>query len=317
MDIDQVRLYPYSLPLRYPLPLKGSVMAERRGVIIELRAGSRYGYGDVAPLADFSCESLDEARKQLEQLFREVGQIGFGQLHGYYPSVVFGVESAVWSLEQSVWYPAPECAPLLLGETSDILRRLHNPKGSWPGEFKLKTGKGSAAQDIKRILAVLDMLPEKVKLRLDANQRWTFRQAVMIGKELPSERIAYIEEPVADAGKFPAFYHETGIHYALDETVQQPEYQFRPQPGLAALILKPTLVGGIDYCRSLIQQAKAVGVRTIFSSSFESSVGIRILQQLSALYTPGELPGLDTVSAFKTALVAEYPPPGQPLEFSS
>ena len=314
--IDQIKLFPYSLPLKYPLPLKGTVLTERKGIVVEIRSGSCYGYGDIAPLADFSREDFADVETELGQLIKRPEKISIGKLQGYTPSVVFGVEAALWSLKQDNWLRAPECAPLLLGETPDIQQRLNSWNKSWPEEFKLKIGKGSLAQDIEHIQNVLEILPAQVRLRLDANQRWTLPQALKVGKELPAERIAYIEEPTGNAGEFSAFYHKTGVHYALDETVQKPGYRFSPEQGLAALILKPTLIGGINHCLNLVSQAKQAGVRTVFSSSFESSVGIHILQQLSAVYTPEELAGLDTISAFETPLVAEYPLPGKPLIFS-
>lgn len=315
MNVDRIRLHPYSLPLKYPLPLKGTVLTERQGIIVEIRSGDCFGYGDVAPLADFSRESLADVGRELDQLIKTPADISPGQLQEYSPSVVFGIESALWTLRQTSWHPAPACAPLLLGETTDILHRLKNWKESWPGEFKLKIGKGTPAQDVERISVVLEILPAAVKLRLDANQHWTLDQAIEVGKQLPAERIAYIEEPTANAIEFPEFYRVTGVQYALDETVQKPGYQFQFQQGLAALILKPTLVGGIKHCRNLIRSAGLDGVRTVFSSSFESSVGIHVLQQLSAIYTPEELPGLDTVSAFESPLVTTYPLPGKSLTF--
>lgn len=315
MVIDQVRLYPYSLPLKYPLPLKGTVLTERQGIIVEVRSGCRFGYGDIAPLVDFSREKLADVKNELEPLIKAPDKIRSGALRACSPSLAFGVESALWSLSRKDWLKAPECAPLLLGKTKDILKRLNDWNKPWPSEFKLKIGKGSLVQDIERIKDVLHALPVQVRLRLDANQRWSLQQALEVGNNIPAERIAYIEEPTADAGEFMVFYHQTGVHYALDETVQKPDYPFQPELGLAALILKPTLVGGIDRCVKLINQAKQAGVRAVFSSSFESSVGIHILQQLSAAYTPNELPGLDTISAFEWPLVADYPRPGNPLTF--
>ena len=316
MNVDCIRLHPYSLPLKYPLPLKGSVLTERQGIIVEICSDDGFGYGDIAPLADFSRESIGDVTLELEQLIKDPAKNSSGQLHEYSPSVVFGVESAIWSLKQTSWRPAPACAPLLLGETTKVLHRLKSWKEPWPKEFKLKIGKGTPAQDVVRILSVLEVLPAAVKLRLDANQRWTLDQAIEVGRQLPGERIAYIEEPTANPDEFTEFCRVTGVPYALDETVQKPDYRFRFEQGLAALILKPTLVGGIEHCVNLIREAKSAGVRVVFSSSFESSVGIHILQQLSAIYTPEELPGMDTLSAFESPLVEEYPLPGKPLIFS-
>lgn len=314
MIVEQARLFQYRSPLNYPLPLKGSEQWVREGIIVELRSGDCFGYGEAAPLADFSQESLSGAYEQLQQLCGSVESMTGFDRSRYSPSVVFAVESAIWSLQQPRWLAAPVCAPLLQGKTQDILSRLTQWKIPWPAEFKLKIGRGSIDQDINRIHSVLEILPRETRLRLDANQRWTIEEAIRVGRQLPSERIAYIEEPTSNSEQFPLFYQETGVFYALDETVQDRRYTFRPHKGLAALILKPTLVGGVDRCKCLIEAARCAGIRAVFSSSFESSVGIHVLQQLSAQLTPDELPGLDTLSAFQKPLVLNYPQPGQKID---
>lgn len=311
--IEQARYIPYQLPLNYPLPLKGTQLSDREGFIVELYSDGCYGYGDITPLPSFSRETLDDARQYLQELCNNPQALLDFEASQYPPSVAFGIESALWSLKQTRWRKKPQTSPLFLGSLEQILPRLQPWQSVWPNEVKIKVGVNSPQQEIERIKRVLDALPESVNLRLDANQRWNMEQAIMVGKALPTDRIAYIEEPVANPDDLPEFYQNTGVAYALDETVQLPGYKFQSLSGLAALVLKPTLVGGISHCRSLVAEARAQGVRTIFSSSFESSVGIHIIEQLSTWLTPDEWPGLDTVTAFKYPLVNDYPRPGKEL----
>ena len=311
--IEQARYFPYHLPLNYPLPLKGTRLSVREGFIIELYAEGRYGYGDIAPLPSFSRETFAEAEQYLETLCGQPESLNDFKGCQYPASVAFGVESALWSLRQRQWLVQPDISPLLLGSKEQVIQRIQGWEQPWPAEVKIKAGSDTPEQDIGRIHAVLEHLPGSVKLRLDANQRWTLEQAVTVCKTLPPDRIAYIEEPVADSAGLDEFYRQTRIAFALDETVQPPSYEFKPMPGLAALILKPTLVGGIARCQQLIDRAGRENVRAVFSSSFESSVGIHIIRQLSSLLTPGELPGLDTITAFKYPLVRDYPQPGKTL----
>ncbi|MGB1271848.1 MAG: o-succinylbenzoate synthase, partial [Endozoicomonas sp.] len=272
---------------------------------------------------------LEEAFTQLQALCNEPGSFGLVSLKNVSSSVVFGIEAALWWLQQTEWLPAPVNAPLLEGSTDVIVQSLKQWGRPWPREFKLKIGSGSLEEDRVRICKVLDCLPESVRLKLDANQRWTFQQALCLSHSLErfsvAGRIAYIEEPTGNVDEFPEFYRCTGIPYALDETVQSPDYRFSAMPGLVALILKPTLAGGLSRCQQLIQEARHSGVRAIISSSFESSLGLHVLQQLSAAWTPGELPGLDTVGVFQhnimtrivTRIVSRTPESGQPIEVFS
>ena len=314
--VDQLCLYHYQLPLCDSLPLKGTTLTHRQGVILEIRSGERFGYGEAAPLADFSRESVEAAGQQLMNCCPYL--LGKESLPDFlFPSVQFALTSAFWMLEQTQWTPAPLQAPLLRGETESILQRLKHWSEPWPGEFKLKIGKQSLKSDIQRIQTVIEQLPENIRIRLDANQRWSLKQALEVGSQLAPKRIAYIEEPTSDSAEFSIFFQETGIPFALDETAQNPNYHYQRLDGMRALIIKPTLVGGLPRCKELISSAQSSGVRTVLSSAFESDVGIHILQQLNGLLAPVEMPGLDTTTAFTSHLFTEPPQPGRRWLFNS
>ena len=200
--------------------------------------------------------------------------------------------------------------------------------GTWPDEVKLKVARNSLDDDVRAVVNVLRSLPEQVYIRLDANQRWTLDQSFSFYSALMKaeatfdvkllDRIAYIEEPTADVNEFVQFFRKTGIGYALDESLQQGrKVTITGQAGLRALVIKPTLTGGLHYCRTLVDNARLHNIRVVFSSAFESVIGLHWLQQLSACWTPEERPGLDTVSAFADNLAETMPPPGLPLPDSA
>ncbi|USE34444.1 o-succinylbenzoate synthase [Endozoicomonas sp. SCSIO W0465] len=322
----------YRLPLKQPLLLKHSLLNEREGLVLRLRSGDRYGYGEVAPLPGFSRESLSEAEEQL-QVFcrafndRSVKPLSFNDLENCaflsdglpllsMPSVIFGIESALWWLEQNHWFAPPEIGPLLQGTTEQILHRLEQWQGHWPKEFKLKIGRDSIEDDCVRISNVLQTLPKSVNIKLDANQQWTLDQAIRVAASIDVERITFVEEPTAHVAEFSELYEQTGLRFALDETVQNPEYLLRPMQGLAAVVIKLTLVGGLARCRHLLTTAKSLGVRTVFSSSYESAIGLHILGQLSAQWTPEEPPGLDTSAVFIDSLTSDMIISGQPVSIN-
>lgn len=315
----------YRLPLRHALPLKQFNLTVREGLILRLCSRGRVGYGEIAPLPGFSHESLEEAEIELRAFCRSVN-VGYFQPASVddsnsaavlkslsKPSVAFGVESALWWLRQSEWCSPPVTAPLLQGDTGQIVQRIEQWQGDWPKEFKLKIGRDSLKEDCARIRQVLDALPECVRIKLDANRQWTLEQAISLATSIDVRRIAYVEEPTANPGEFSELYGRTGLAFALDETVQQPGYQLQPMQGLAAIVIKPTLVGGLRRCRQLVTAARYSGARAIFSSSYESAIGLHILEQLSAQWTPEELPGLDTVSAFMGSVVSENSMAGDPV----
>ncbi|MCW7551548.1 o-succinylbenzoate synthase [Endozoicomonas gorgoniicola] len=320
MEIVGSKIYQYDLPLAWPLPLKTTKLKSRQGLVLELKVndadqGVGYVYGEAAPLPDFSIESLGAARQQLEEIAsalagQQVDPESFscqewcGQ--PVYPSVAFALESAIClpAFLADDTETALPVAPLLTGSTADILKRTGSWSSCWPSVFKLKVARGDEElkSDVYRVRQLLEALPDSVCLRLDANRGWSLEQAVEFVRQIDPVRITYIEEPVDTASDCLAFYQQTRMPFAWDETLQNPEFEFSPQAGLAAIVVKPTLVGGIRRCESLISAARDAGIHTVISSAFESVLGVNALETLARAWAPGEAAGLDTLTAFEQPL---------------
>ena len=234
----------YRLPLKQPLLLKHACLNEREGLILRMRIGSRWGYGDIAPLPGFSRESLSDAEGQLQLFCRAINNGSVNPLSlcdpekGAFltdalpmPSVLFGIESALWWSTQDHWFAPPKTAPLLQGSTEQVLQRLEQWQGNWPTEFKLKIGRNSIEDDCVRINAVLQALPTSVNIKLDANQQWTLDQAIRVAAAIDVDRVTYVEEPTANVTEFSELYGTTGLRFALDETVQNPGIPSTPHAG--------------------------------------------------------------------------------------
>ena len=315
MEIVGSKVYQYDLPLAWPLPLKKTKLTSRQGLILELKVndadqGVGYLYGEAAPLPDFSLESLDAVRQQLGEIAsalagQQVDPESFNSQEWYgqpvYPSVAFALESAISlpALLADDSATALPVAPLLTGSTVEMLRRIESWSSCWPDAFKLKVARGELKSEVCLVKQLLEALPETVCLRLDANRGWSLEQAVEFARQIDSSRIAYIEEPVESASDCPAFYQQTRIPFAWDETLQNPEFEFSPQAGLAAIVVKPTLVGGIRRCESLANAGREAGVHVVISSAFESVLGVNTLETLARIWAPHEAAGLDTLTAFE------------------
>ncbi|VEH65814.1 o-succinylbenzoate synthase [Rodentibacter pneumotropicus] len=60
-------------------------------------------------------------------------------------------------------------------------------------------------------------------------------------------------------------------------------------------MIKPTLIGSLERCIELIDQAHVLGLKAVISSSIESSLGLTQLARMAQQYTPNVTPGLDTL----------------------
>ena len=101
--------------------------------------------------------------------------------------------------------------------------------------------------------------------------------------------IDYVEEPTDNPLEFAAFMDRTGVSYALDETLSDTR-RVEGFRNAAALIIKPTLLGGKQELDELAQHE----IPMVFSSCFESGVGVLNVARMAAHYSPHVASGLDT-----------------------
>ncbi|WP_422133050.1 o-succinylbenzoate synthase [Endozoicomonas sp. ALD040] len=314
-------LYRYRQPLSKPLSLKTMTLTIREGLILEMvDQNGQVHYGEASPLPGFSRETVFEAQEQLKEAAEYYCSRGVIDQSLLYPSVAFAIESIQFSLGKEHWSQERVSeSPLLMGADALTLKRLDDWSGNWPDEFKLKVGRNSIGQDVDAVNQILDRIPDDVKLRLDANQRWSFDEALEFAGQVPASRVSYIEEPTQYYEEFPQLFRKTGVGYALDETLQEsalgtmlPEMnRLRAEDGLRAVVLKPTLVGGVSRCLTLADWAREKKARVVFSSSFESTLGLSLIEQLSLQCDPMESPGLDTLSAFQNPGFCRLPEYGR------
>jgi len=275
--------YRFRIPLVSPLKLKGQTYNEREGVLLE-RDGQ---WSEASPLPGFSVESIDDVIAALQ-----------GKQEAP-PSLKF----ALAALEDS--FSAPVEVPwnfLLLGEREQVLASVEECLASDCRAVKLKVGSRELHVAISLVREVRELLPDDMKLRLDANQAWTLLEATSFCKAMSDIELEYIEEPLKDSSQLEELHARTGVRYALDETLVQNNC-LDAWPNAAALICKPTILGGSEAVQRLVATGKPI----VFSAAFESGVGIARIAQLAAEFSPQVPAGLDTLDWLTDNLLHSSP----------
>jgi O-succinylbenzoate synthase len=227
--------------------------------------------------------------------------------------VAFGVSCALAELNDELPQEAEyRAVPLCTGDPDELFARL----AALPGEkvAKVKIGLYEAVRDGMVVNLLLEAIPD-LQLRLDANRAWTPLKAQQFAKYVHPQyrhRIAFLEEPCKTRDDSRAFARETGIAIAWDESLREADFRFQAEPGLRALVIKPTLTGSLRKVREQVATAHALGLTAVISSSIESSLGLTQLARIAAWLTPQTLPGLDTLALMRAQLVrpgltARYP----------
>jgi len=257
--------------------------AEREGVLLE-RDGH---WSEASPLPGFSVETIDDVIAALQGRQEAPASLKF----------------ALSAIDDS--FGAPVEVPwnyLLLGNRDRVLSGVEKCVADECRAAKLKVGRGDLQSEIKLVKEVRDRLPETVQLRLDANQAWTMDEAMTFAESIAGVDIEYIEEPLQDVDLLEDLHSRTGFKYALDETLLRAE-AIDAWPNAAALICKPTILGG----REAVERLAATGKPIVFSAAFESGVGIARIVQLAAEFSPEIPAGLDTLDWLADDLLQTSP----------
>ncbi|CNK93887.1 O-succinylbenzoate synthase [Yersinia mollaretii] len=306
-------LYRYSIPMDAGVILRHQRLKNRDGLLVKLQQGEQSGWGEIAPLPEFSQETLAEAQMAATSWLQSWVKGESADLDAL-PSVAFGLSCALAELDQHLPLAADyRKAPLCTGDPDELFAVLQ----ALPGEkvAKVKVGLYEAVRDGMIVNVLLEALPD-LTLRLDANRSWTRAKADGFAKYVNPElrsRIAFLEEPCKTRAESREFARDTGIAIAWDESVREADFQVEAEPGVAAIVIKPMLVGSIARCQQLVQQAHHAGLVAVISSSIESSLGLTQLARLAHWLTPSTVPGLDTLELMQAQLLRPWPESTLPL----
>jgi O-succinylbenzoate synthase len=333
MPIAEVQLYRYRLPLTAPLQLKGETVSARTGVLVAIKDESgACGWGDVAPLPGFSAETLAEATDRLEAWARTCAGRPVPETWGDVAelameapaSVRFGVELA-WAdlmatrqngMLPEIWTADPRSTvalnALLTGPPDAVLAEADRLVAEGYRAAKLKVGRRELPTEIELVRALTERHGPDLRLRLDANRAWSLDEARRFVAGIDPSTIDYLEEPLVDPSHLPELA-DTGCPVALDETMRDLSAGELDQHGYAsAVVLKPSLVGGLAHTLRVARRAVELGMTPVVSAAYESGIGLRGLVALAASFPDNAPAGLDTYRRFQSDVVAPRLPLSEP-----
>ena len=313
-------IFIFRLPLKFPLFIDGKKSYRRDGLLLRLQDDEGHtAFGEMAPLPGLHSELTADCARETRVFFRQHEEAILLWLNGEswasvaelteriaMPSVRFGVESGLLhllcrkkqthlaELLNDSFAPAVPLNGLLFGSRDKIFRQARLLRQKGIRSFKVKVGRFPYEEEQRIIRDLLNEFPA-VTLRLDANRNWSLPQALRFLQNLPPQRIEYIEEPLTNKNELALLGKESPVPVALDETLSEPgSDEFLALPGVAAAVLKPSVLGGIFATAKLAEKAQRAGLKTVLSDTFSSGVGLAVHLALAAAWGGGAPAGLDT-----------------------
>lgn len=311
--------------VRWPIAPAGAARGrwtERTAVIVAVRADSgATGLGEAAPLPGMSIDEVDDAARACEALAARVpfaidaagDAIALADQTTIAPSARFAIETVLLSVLAQ--HGRTSIASMLAPATHTSLPSSH------PAEHRGELRRAVVVDDEAEAAAAvqlgapclkikapspadLDPVTGRVHriaraapgtpLRIDANRGWPRGKVATLLASIAMLPIELVEEPCPGAHELLA--GALPVRIALDESLVDLDRdqlaRALASPDLAALVLKPTLLGGFARCLELAAAARARGVAAIVTHTLEGPIGTAACHELARAVGGGAPAGL-------------------------
>ncbi len=327
MIIREFKFTSFDLKLKEPLKNASFTIESRSGFIVKITDENNLtGYGEVSPLPGFSSETLYDCEVALNTLHykvisksvknEELDLISELNTISNLPSLLFGIEQAVISLliqrrELSTLLTYEKLIPIngIVGINSkeETFRKIDDLLAEDFKTIKIKLGVNSIEDDVELVKQITNRVDDSIKIRLDVNGNWSFKQTEFALNNLPQDKIELIEQPVNNINELVMLSDFSGIPIAVDESISKisDAKDIIERSNITNIVLKPSLLGSIIDTISLIKSAKKLEKKIIISSAFESVVGRSALVWLASFVEGNHAHGLNSGVYFEEDIAAD------------
>ncbi|RYU77172.1 o-succinylbenzoate synthase [Hymenobacter persicinus] len=294
----------------------------------------RRGLGEAAPLAGLSPDFGPDFEARVAAVCAEFNQRSFADLTpaqarelvgAEWPALRFGLETAALSWQSPTptqLYDTPFSRGeagipinglVWMGDAAFMREQIQKKLTEGYSCLKLKIGGLDFATELRLLAEIRTVAsPDQLTLRVDANGAFSPAEALDKLRALAAFELHSIEQPIR-AGQWDAMAalcQTSPVPIALDEeligvTDAGRQRQLLDQVQPAYIILKPTLVGGLQASLDWIAAAEARSIGWWLTSALESNVGLNAISQFAGRYArPGFPQGLGTGQLYHNNVAA-------------
>ena len=282
---------------------------ERVAIVVGVRGDGATGLGEAAPLPGMSVDSIEDARRGIEALRARLPVAIDGPEDAFAlaaevaeaPAARFAIEAAL--LSALAQRGGTSVAQLLAPRPAAALRVAIVVDDEDEARAAVRAGarclKLKVGDDLARVHRIAAAAPD-ARLRLDANRGWPRAEVLARLAAVRDLPIDFVEEPCQRAHEL--LDDAPPVRLALDESLgalapAELERALR-SPQLAALVLKPTLLGGFARCLALAAAANRHGVAPVVSHALEGPIGFAACWELGRAIGADVPAGLGRASGF-------------------
>ncbi|MBC5773195.1 o-succinylbenzoate synthase [Pontibacter sp. KCTC 32443] len=323
----QCSFIPYTLHFKFDARTSRGAISQHQVYFIKLlntAEQSIVGVGECAPLAGLSIDYRPDLVQKLEEVCQLINGLKTESITltevseqpdlQEWPAVRFALETALLDLKNGgkrVLYNnmfssgeagIPINGLVWMGDKDFMQQQIAQKLAQGYTCLKLKIGGLDFTTELEILQHIREAAPEnELTIRVDANGAFSPEDAFKKLDRLARYNVHSIEQPIKQ-GQWKAMAElcaYTPVPIALDEEligVQTPDKQeelldaIKPQ----YIILKPTLVGGLQASSDWIDLAEKRSIGWWMTSALESNIGLNAISQLTANYAITMPQGLGT-----------------------
>jgi o-succinylbenzoate synthase len=328
----------YTLNFLRPGGTSRGVLTRKDTYFICLSDGERFGIGEAGLFRGLSADDHPDYESRLRWACEQVqgGQQGLLEALREYPSIVFGLEQALYSLGGPSPFelfpsgflrgePIPINGLIWMGDLGYMKQQVREKIEAGFRCLKFKIGAMDFDAELGLLKGVREAFgPGDLEIRVDANGAFTPEEAPGKLQRLAGFNLHSIEQPIAPGNweAMAGLCAHTPLPIALDEELigcfipvekRRMLEAIRPQ----YIILKPSLVGGYAGSREWIEAAGSLGVGWWITSALESNIGLNAIAQWTATLGVTMPQGLGTGSLFSNNFASPLEVAGGKLWYRS
>ncbi|QFT89805.1 L-Ala-D/L-Glu epimerase [Bacillus sp. THAF10] len=315
MIIEQLETFRTKVPLTKPFKTALRTVYHAEAVMVKITCDSRLiGWGEAPPTHVITGDSLDSIEYVVQHIFKPLllnqSLLNYEPLLQQLHTAIIRNSSAKAAVDMAIYDCLAQYSKLPLYQylggaktelETDFTVSVNSPQEM--GEdaltyykngfnvLKVKVGKDDINLDMERIKEIRKRVGKHVKIRLDANQGWTAKEAISGIRKMEDLGldIELVEQPVI-ADDLEGLKQVTD---GVDTPIMADESVFTAQQALQVLKtrsadlinIKLMKAGGIFQAEKINQIAEAFGVECMVGSMIETRLGITAAAHFAASKT--------------------------------
>jgi len=302
------------------------VLKTKQTFFLLLSKNGKQGIGECGLFRGLSIDDRSDYEEKLKWVceYISLGKEALLNILYEYPSIQFGLEQAFLSLQSNNKFelfdtsfvhakePISINGLIWMGDADFMQRQIEDKLAAGFKTIKLKIGAIDFDKECKLLASIRERFSaQEIELRVDANGGFTAQEALRKLERLSKFDLHSIEQPIrqGQVEKMKYLCEKTPLPIALDEELigvfskEAKEIlleEIRPQ----YIILKPSLIGGIQGSNEWISIAENKHIDWWITSALESNIGLNAIAQYTSSLNTTLPQGLGTGALFTNNIEA-------------